>query len=455
MKYFGTDGIRGVWGETLFEEFAKIVGYAYGLALREDRDISVVFQNSDTRPCLLVGRDTRMSGPEIASAIMSGAILAGFDVLDAGVITTPAHNYLTKSGNFVGGVMITASHNPTTHNGIKLCNFEGKKYSLDFLQKVEEYIDVGIPSKPSQSNLGRRFTDFTLGERWIDFILSKLGNPDFSGITVALDLANGAGFSLIPEAFSRTGATVLSFNTESDGRNINNCCGSLNVDRFASIVVKCGADIGFSFDGDADRIVVVDSLGRVVDGADLMYIFGVYYAKLGKLTKNAVVSTPITNLGLEASLKTRGIMLVRTQEVGGQYIHSLMDKNGYVIGGEENGHMLLGDIGEGSDGMCIGLYLIKILREEKCKLSDLLVGFCRTKTAQNNIAVTLTQKQKVSQGILAPILTEQSLKLGDSGRIIVRPSGTECVIRVLVEGENRELLDEICKTISDYIKKLD
>lgn len=454
MKYFGTDGIRGIVGEKLTPELAQAVGYAYGMALNDYLG-GLPVKKERFRRNILIGRDTRSSGQMLAAAVCAGLKLAGFNVIDAGIITTPAHNYETKVGDFVGGVMITASHNPAEHNGIKLCADSGKKHSLAFLESVEEYIDKGIPAKINTEILGTYAVDFSIGLDWIGFILRSLGNPDLSGFTVALDLANGAGYELIPEGFRRAGAKVLTFNTECDGKNINNGCGSVYVDRFTNKVVESGADIGFSFDGDADRIMVVDRTGRVVDGADLMYIFGVYYSENGKLNNGAIVTTPITNLGMEYSLNKKSIEVKRTQKVGGQYVQALMEDGGYLIGGEENGHMLLNDIGEGSDGMCVGLYLLKIMRESGCDLCDLLSDMERTKTAQSNVDVSEEQKQKYVAGALSQLEAEQAARLKHcDGRIIVRPSGTECVIRVLVEGEEQLLLDEICGILVDAIKKL-
>lgn len=439
MQYFGTDGIRGVVGQKLTLDLAARVGAAYGRALLE------LYPGGS----ILIGRDTRASGAALEEAISTSLASLGFAVVCAGVLTTPAHSFLTKSGDFVGGVMITASHNPASHNGIKLCDRDGKKYSIDFLENVESMLYEDVPA--SHCRIKRNVVyDTSLGQKWIDFVLDQLGQPDLGEYKVALDLANGAGFDLIPRGFGATGATVLAYNTESDGANINNNCGSLYVDRFVDTVLGCGADIGFSFDGDADRIMVVDRYGTIVDGTDLMYIFGRYYAERGMLVKDAVVSTIITNMGLESSLARYGINLRRTA-VGGQHVQREMDAGGYVVGGEENGHMMLADIGEGSDGMCIGLYLLKIMREKNCDLRDLLADLVRTHAAKSDLNVTEEQKRLVGEGHIDDFVREQEARLGDAGRIIVRTSGTECVVRVLVEGEDQPLLEKICAAISDHV----
>lgn len=452
MKYFGTDGIRGIWGETLSAEFAEKVGFAYGIALKNQANSGAVIQNSCRR--VIVGRDTRASGSTIETAICRGLTQAGFDVVCAGILPTPALSFSAKSGDFVGGVMITASHNPSNHNGIKLCNSAGKKHLPDFLETVEKFIETGRTADFVADRIGTISHENDIGVRWVEFVLRSQNFPNFAGLKVALDLANGAGYELIPLAFRRAGAEVLAFNTENDGKNINNDCGSTHLNRFLRSVVEVGADVGFAFDGDADRIIAVTRTGQVVDGTDLMYIFGKYYAEKNLLTGDAVVTTPITNMGLEISLNAQGIRLVRTEKVGGQYIEALMEERDFVIGGEENGHMLLNNIGVGSDGLCVGVGLLKIMREKGCDLPDLLAGLKRKNLAQQNISVTEPQKQKVASGCLVDFLAEQKLRLSPTDRIIVRPSGTECLIRVLVEGDDQRILDEVCLTISNHIANL-
>ncbi len=440
MQYFGTDGIRGVVGEKLTEDLARRIGVAYGRALWD----------AGTKGKILLGRDTRSSGKMLCEAVCCGLNKMGFDVVDAGIITTPAHNYLTNAGDFVGGVMITASHNPASHNGIKLCDQHGKKYSIEFLENVERYLSGADDFAAERRGVVSASVD--LGLDWVDFILKSLDYPDLRGLRVALDLANGAGFALVPEGFRRAGAEVIVCNGESDGVNINSNCGSVNVDKFVPVVLHNRADVGFSFDGDADRIMAVDRHGRIIDGTDIMYILGMYYAEKGKLVGDTVVSTIITNQGLENSLVRNGLRLSRTA-VGGQYVQREMDSRGFVIGGEENGHMMLADIGEGSDGMCIGLYLLKIMREKNCDLGDLLAGLVRTNVAKSDLTVTEAQKQKVNDGAAADFVDEQQKRL-NGGRIIVRTSGTECVVRVLVEGQDQALLDQICSDIVDFILAL-
>lgn len=441
MQYFGTDGIRGVVGEKLTATLAQRIGKAYGQALLD----------AGEKGKILIGRDTRTSGKMLFDAVSGGLNKMGFDVVDAGIITTPAHNYLTRAGEFVGGVMITASHNPATHNGIKLCDQHGKKCSIEFLENVERRLEQADDLSAEECGKISVFAD--LGLDWVDFILKSLDYPDLSGLRVALDLANGAGYELIPEGYRRAGADVVVCNAESDGVNINNNCGSVNVDKFVPVVLENRADVGFSFDGDADRIMAVDRYGRIIDGTDMMYILGMYYAEKGKLVGDTVVSTIITNQGLENSLNRHGLKLSRTA-VGGQYVQREMDSKGFCVGGEENGHMMLADIGEGSDGMCVGLYLLKIMREKNCDLGDLLKGLIRTNVAKSDLTVTETQKQKVNDGAVRDFVAKQHALLGTDGRIIVRTSGTECVVRVLVEGQNQPLLDQICGDITDFILAL-
>ena len=444
MKLFGTDGIRGIVGEKLTEELAYRIGRAYGLVLA----------SSGKRCSVLLGRDTRVSGQTLMENVARGLNSARVDVVIAGILPTPAHTYLSKIYGVDGGVMITASHNPPEHNGLKFCDGEGNKLSQETQMKIEELalaMPVGVAYNADFG--GKTMIDLTLVDSWKEYILDSLGNPDFSGIKVALDMANGAGFEIIPEVFRKTGATVLPFFTESDGKNINRDCGSVNVDKFVKTCLDNNADIGFSFDGDADRIMVVARNGQIVDGTDLMYIFGRYYAQKGKLVGDTVVSTIVTNSGLDRSLGKYGINLVRTQ-VGGQYVQREMTEHGYVIGGEENGHMLLGDIGEGSDGMCIGLYLLKIMKEQNADVLDLLQDLERAKIAKSDLHVTEAQKKAVENGALEQTVHEMESRLGNRGRIVLRTSGTESVVRILVEGEEQPLLDEINLILSNKVKEL-
>lgn len=445
MRLFGTDGIRGVVGQKLTEDLAYKIGRAFGIVLRESGAQSGA-------PKVLLGRDTRVSGPMLERAVSRGLNSAGVDVLSAGIIPTPAHNYLTKILPVAGGVMITASHNPAEHNGIKFCGAEGGKLAAHVQQKIEDIVfDLGQCS--GVIGEGKCEQDTSLGALWVDYILAELGEPNLRGMRVALDTANGAGYALIPQAFERAGAIVLATNTESDGSHINKDCGSVNVDKFVPFCLQNHADIGFSFDGDADRIMVVSRDGKIYDGTDLMFIFGTNYAQNGKLVGDTVVSTIVTNSGLESSLAAQGIKLVRTA-VGGQYIQREMDAHGYLLGGEENGHMMLGDIGEGSDGMCIGLNLAKIMRETAEDLPALTAGLKRSLMAKSDLHVTEDQKAAVDNGALADLVDELSARLAGRGRIVLRTSGTENVVRILVEGEDQTLLDEINQRLAAATMKL-
>ncbi len=437
MKYFGTDGIRGVVGESLTYDLAFRVGRAYGAYLTKDKKDNVK---------VLLARDTRISGPRFFEEVSKGLISMGVNVTLAGIMPTPAHTYLTKALDFDGGVMITASHNPSHHNGIKFCDAHGNKLTLDVQEWIEDQTDNFDEDNVSASK-GSLTVDHSLAEIWQEFVINSLSKPDLTGYKIALDMANGAGYKLIPETFSYLGAQVLPYFTECDGENINKECGSLHVDNFAKTCVEIGADMGFSFDGDADRIMCVTANGTVLDGTDLMYIFGKYYKEKGMLTGNTVVSTIATNSGLGTSLKNIGINYVSTQ-VGGQYVHREMIEHDYKVGGEENGHMLLNDIGEGSDGMCIGLYLLKIMREKNCSALDLIEGFTRAKIAKADLHVTQAQKEAVKNGELDFVISDMQKLLGDSGRILVRTSGTECVVRILVEGPDQPLIDYICQTLT-------
>ncbi len=453
MKYFGTDGIRGIWGEDFNSELATAVGLAYGRVLSEWFETKKV--RGDVQKCVLVGSDTRPSGQILKDSVCKGLMLAGFDVLDAGILPTPALLYITSAKHFAGGVMITASHNPAHYNGIKLCGVDGKKYPLAVLEKIESYIDA-VDLGESAKNVQCRSVseDLGLGREWVDALLNKVGGLNLQGLTIALDLANGAGFELIPLAFERAGAKVVAFNTQSDGKNINKNCGSLFVEKFSEVVVCNGADVGFSFDGDADRIIAVDKTGKVLDGADLMYILAVNYAGSGTSKTRTIVTTPLTNMGLETSLNELGIGLKRTKYIGSQFVQELMDEDGFSLGGEDNGHIMIKDIGVGSDGLGVGLVLLKIMQESGRTLAELSAGLKRKKVAKCDLSVSNRQWSIVGNGGLQEFLNDLHMRLGKSGRIIARSSGTERVVRVMVEGDDQPLLDELCDEICEYVKSL-
>lgn len=442
-KLFGTDGIRGIVNEKLTAQLAFNLGKAY----------AIVLQNTAKYKKILVGRDTRISGQMLCSAFVAGLNSMGFSAILPNVLPTPAHSFLTRTLEVDGGVMLTASHNPPEHNGIKFCDENGNKLSKEIQEEIERVafnIDSYLGCEPMQ--VGGFEQNEDLLANWVNHVVETLDLPNFEGLKIALDTANGAGSAVIPYVYKMLGAKVIAFNNEGDGSKINRDCGSLHLDKFIAECVANDVFLGFSFDGDADRVMVIDGKGNIIDGTDLMYIFANYLNKKGELKGN-VISTIVTNCGLENSLEKLGIKLTRTQ-VGGQYIQREMLATGANLGGEENGHIMLGQVGTESDGMSVSLFLLKILLETKEPLQQLLAGLIRTKVVNSDVRVSERQKQEVESGVLTDFVDELENSLNNSGRIVVRTSGTESLVRVLVEGEDEAELKRINDLIVQKINEL-
>ncbi len=441
---FGTDGIRGVANEKVTALMAYNLGKALAIHLLRTAKYKVV----------LVGRDTRVSGEMIFSALSAGLNEMGFSVLTTGVLPTPALSYLTRTLEVDAGVMITASHNPATHNGVKLYDSDGRKMPQDMQAEIEKiYADIESYRGVEPENIGGVEQNDDLLRLWVDYIIEALKMPKLNGLKIALDTANGAGSAVIPFVFKLLGARGMAFNNSLDGSLINRDCGSVHAEKFASVVVNAGADYGFSFDGDADRVLVINRDGRILDGSDMMYIFARYLHEKGELHGDTLVSTTITNCGLESSLNSFGIKMVRTN-VGGLFIENEMLAKNYNLGGEENGHIMYSDVNGESCGLTAALLLLKIVIEKKKSAVDLLEGLKRTKIATADVIVSERQKVEIEKGALDDFVNELEDTLGSAGRIIVRPSGTERVIRVLVEGENESVLNLLRDKIAREIEKI-
>ena len=443
-KLFGTDGIRGVANEQLTAQLAFNLGRAFGVFLNN---------TAKTRK-ILIGRDTRVSGQMLSSAFSAGLNSVGFQAVLPGIVTTPSLSYLTKISDVDGGVMITASHNPAEHNGLKFFNVNGEKLNKQEQAEIEEIlnnIDSYLGCEPLA--VGGYEINEDMLKIWVDHLLESINLPKLNGLKIALDTANGASFAVAPYIFKKLGAKVFAYNNQCNGACINKDCGSLHLDKFVADCVANDVYLGLSFDGDADRVMAVTNKGSIYDGTDLMYIFAKYMKKHNILKDDTVVSTIVTNCGLENSLAKDNIKFVRTQ-VGGLYIQQEMLKNGYNLGGEENGHLMLGDIESESDGIASGLSLLKVMLEEDKSIPQLLEGLNRTLTIKSDVAVSLRQKQAVDSGCLNDLVAELESELGNSGRIVVRTSGTENLVRVLVEGEDEKELSRLNDIIVAKIEEI-
>lgn len=439
-QLFGTDGIRGVAGEYPLD--AATV-YAFGLALGHDATAA------QGRPEILIGADTRESGSWIAETVAGGLEAAGAKVRYAGVITTPGVAYLTRTGPFLAGVMISASHNPFRDNGLKVFGHSGFKLPDSEEHEIEQEIlrirEQGIEPHPIHLEI-----DETLAGQYLEFLIST-ASIRFDGVKIAIDCGNGASYRLAPELFRRLGAEVAAICTEPDGRNINLDCGALHLGRLQQHVLEQGADFGVAFDGDADRAIFVSGSGKVKDGDSVLLAAARALRQAGRLKGDTVVSTVMANLGLEKALEREGIRMVRTP-VGDKYVLEEMERLGAVIGGEQSGHVIFREFATTGDGMLTALRLFEIARQAGTGLDELtadLVVF-----PQKLVNVRVKEKKALTE---VPSVAAEIRKVEDefagSGRVLVRFSGTEPLARVMVEGPDMNQVERSCETIANAIQK--
>jgi phosphoglucosamine mutase len=440
-RLFGTDGVRGVANNDL----SPLLAFKLGRAGAK------VLSKLQKRPVFVVGKDTRMSGDMLEAALTAGICSAGADVLKVGIIPTPAVAYLTRYFNADAGVVISASHNPVEYNGIKFFNKDGYKLPDAMEDEIEALLDDSnqIIESPTGPDVGRIFEKDGI-RPYVDFIKSAV-NRDFRGLTVALDCANGASYKVAPIIFKELGAKVHVISNQPDGSNINVNCGSTHPEALCQFVKEFGADVGLSFDGDADRLIAVDEKGQIVDGDHVMAICGCYMKRQGLLKNDTVVSTIMSNMGLEVALKRAGIKMLRTK-VGDRYVLEEMLNSGYNFGGEQSGHIIFLEHNTTGDGILTAVSLLKVMADEQKTLSDLSKIMTVYPQVLINVRVADKSKYDNNERIMNSIAENQTL-LGDSGRIVVRPSGTEPLIRVMVEGEQQDLINKVAKTIAEVIEK--
>ena len=438
-RLFGTDGIRGITNEKITTPLALNLGRAFGIVLDEIEAKQV-----------LIGYDTRKSCDMLRFSLCAGLNCMGVNVIDVGVVPTPALSFLCGKHKCFG-IMITASHNPSEFNGFKFMDDKGYKISLELQDKIEKTlmnIDSYLDCKADDIGTTQK-EDYLI--EWANH-LKETVDIDLSGYKIALDCANGAGYAVAPYIFKLLGAEVVAFCNDYH-KPINCECGSEYPQNFAKLCVKSKIDIGFCYDGDADRVVVVDKEGKIYNGADIIYIFANYLSKTGQLKEKIIVSTIITNCGLENSLLKSSIKMLRCP-VGGRYIQEQMRAKNLSFGAEESGHFMLSNLGVEADGIGASLYLIKILQENNFDLSALTQGLQKTLVTKLDIPVSARQKQIVERGGVDDFVEEVQNQSLANGRLIVRPSGTEDIIRVLVEGENMNILKKIEDLVKTHITSL-
>ena len=442
-KYFGTDGIRGMANRVITPELALKVGQAAGLA----------FQRGDHAHRVVIGKDTRLSGYMIEYAMVAGFTSVGMNVLLLGPIPTPAVAMLTRSLRADLGVMISASHNPFHDNGIKLFGPDGFKLSDDVEHEIEALIGSDLSSRLSDSpKLGRAKRVESVHARYIEFAKRTLPrNMDLDGLRIVVDCANGAGYKVAPEALWELGAEVVSMGVEPDGFNINRDVGSTSTDALAKKVRELRADIGIALDGDADRVVIIDEKGQLVDGDQLMAVVAKSWKDDGRLTRPGIVATVMSNLGLERYLGDMGLTLARTA-VGDRYVLEHMREHGYNLGGEQSGHIILSDYTTTGDGLLAALQVLAVVKAQQRPVSE--VCHCFEPLPQILKNVRYKSGEPLSQGSVVTAIEASRERLGAHGRLVIRPSGTEPVIRVMAEGDDRDLVERVVNDVVEALQSV-
>ena len=439
-KYFGTDGIRGRANGAITPELALKVGQSAGL----------MFQNGEHRHRVLIGKDTRLSGYMIETALVAGFTSVGMDVLLTGPMPTPAVAMLTRSMRADLGVMISASHNPYDDNGIKLFGPDGYKLSDEIELNIEKLIDADLGKRLAKSaDLGRAKRIDGVQDRYIEFAKRTLPrNMSLEGLRVVVDCAHGAGYQVAPNALWELGAEVISMGVEPDGFNINKECGSTEPGALANKVREVRADIGIALDGDADRLAIVDELGHVVDGDQIMAVIAESWHADGRLAKSGVVATVMSNLGLERYLGTLGLTLARTS-VGDRYVLERMLEHGYNVGGEASGHIILSDYATTGDGLVAALQVLAVVKKQNGPVSKVCHRFEPLPQILRNVRYKKGKPLEDAKVRLAIKSAEEMLN--GQGRLVIRPSGTEPVIRVMGEGDDKALVENVVDGIVEAL----
>ena len=445
-RMFGTDGVRGVAGAELTIELATQLGQAGAYVLTREKE---------HQPTLIVGCDTRISGGMLANALMAGICSVGANAIFAGVLPTPAVAYLTRRHKVDAGVVISASHNPMEFNGIKFFNGDGYKLSDELEDEIEAMIknhmkDVTLPVG---SGVGRIDYRFDIRDEYVKFI-KKCVPVDLTGMRIVADCAEGAAYYTSVKALRELGAELIPIHVRPDGTNINANCGSTHMDELKARVVYEKADIGLAFDGDADRLLAVDELGNIVDGDQLMAVCANYMKQKGTLKKDTVVITVMSNLGFSVMGRENGIHVEKTK-VGDRYVLEHMRENGYNIGGEQSGHIIFLDDNTTGDGLLSALHVLQVMTDTKKKLSQLASVMEIYPQALVNAKVPNHKKEHYMEyAEIAEAIKELEKKFHGEGRVLIRPSGTEPLIRVMIEGKNQQEIEQEAEKLAGLITEI-
>ena len=427
-RLFGTDGVRGVANRDLTYEMAAKIGHAGAYVLAKENKHA---------PKILIGMDTRRSGHMLEAALAAGVMSMGGNVVCAGVVPTPAVAYLTRTMGFDAGIVVSASHNSAEFNGIKFFNSEGYKLRDEIEKEIEDIVLDGEPmgERPIGEGVGTLERDETLYQKYIDYVCSTV-NVDFKGLKIALDCANGASSVTSPETFRRLGAQVLVLSDKPDGININANCGSTHMENLCAFVKENGCDMGFAFDGDADRVLAVDKNGNMVDGDVIMAICGTYMKKQGKLRNNTIVATIMSNLGLFKMGEAEAIHVAKTK-VGDRYVLQEMIEKGFCLGGEQSGHVIFLDFNTTGDGLVTALQVTQIVKETGESLDELSKVITIYPQVLKNARVARSgNSEYIEDEVIMNEINRLNAKYTVRGRVLIRPSGTEPLIRVMIEGKD-------------------
>lgn len=444
-QLFGTDGVRGVANKELTGELAYKLGRAGGYYITKD-------YRGNNKPVMLIGKDTRISGDMLESALIAGMTSVGINVISLGIIPTPGVSYLTATMPAQGGVMISASHNPIADNGIKFFNEQGYKLADEIEEEIEDLVFnkyEEIPY-PTHTGIGNVEGNYELVEKYIEHLINTI-EEDFMGLKIVLDCANGAAYKVAPEVLSRLGAELIFINNHPDGSLINVNCGSTHPEVLRERVLREGADLGIAHDGDADRVIMVDEKGNIVGGDNIMAVCALDMLKKNTLKGKTLVATGYSNLGLKEVIEEAGGKIAITAN-GDRYVLREMLNNGYNLGGEQSGHIIFLDYNKTGDGVLTAIQLIQIIKRNNKTLNELTSQMKPWPQRLANVRVKRKEEWQ-DNDIIKAVIEKTKHKLGEEGRIFVRASGTEPVVRVMLEGKNGPLLEELEDELVNVINR--
>ncbi len=440
-RLFGTDGVRGCANKDLTPELVFSLGKSASLVIAK--------QHGKGRASAVVGRDPRASGEMLEAALIAGLATVGVDVLKVGVLPTPAIAYLTQYYKADLGVVLSASHNVFSDNGVKFFSKDGKKLADEVEDEIEKNLETKVPH-PTGSEVGRVKEMADAYEAYLSHLLETVETGALKGLKVVVDCANGAASDVAPDLYQRAGAEVIAIHNAPNGININDNCGSTHMGSLIERVKKEKADLGIAHDGDADRCLAVDELGNIIDGDHILALLAKDFKNSKQLTAETVVSTVMANLGFKLAMKNESISIIETQ-VGDRYVLEAMEEKNYILGGEQSGHVIMRNYSTTGDGLLTALQLMNVLATEKKSLSS--ISQIVKKYPQILINVSDVDKSKINNDKLQEAVKKAELSLNQKGRVLLRPSGTESLIRVMVEAETQDIAEKIAKELAEVVKK--